>query len=164
MLKLQYFGHLMPRANSLAKTLMLGKIEGKTRRGRGWDALPTQWTWIWAKSGRLWRTGKPGVLQSMGLQKVRHSDWTKTIQAKRGVIVSITYQFTELLKHDHLPFFKKIEYSWFTLFQVYKVVQFYIDIDIDVLFFRFISIIGYYNILNVAPCAIPFILVGSFTF
>ena len=34
MLKLQYFGHLMPRANSLEKTLMLGKIEGKMRRGQ----------------------------------------------------------------------------------------------------------------------------------
>ena len=34
MLKLQYFGHLMPRANSLEKTLMLGKIEGKRRRGQ----------------------------------------------------------------------------------------------------------------------------------
>ena len=34
MLKLQYFGHLMRRANSLEKTLMLGKIEGKRRRGQ----------------------------------------------------------------------------------------------------------------------------------
>ena len=33
-LKLQYFGHLMPRADSLEKTLMLGKIEGRRRRGR----------------------------------------------------------------------------------------------------------------------------------
>ena len=48
MLKLQYFGHLMQRANSLEKTLMLGKIEGRRRRGRqrtdGWMASPTQWT------------------------------------------------------------------------------------------------------------------------
>ena len=38
---------------------------------RGWDgwmASLTQWTWVWANSGRQWRTGKPGVLQSMGLQ------------------------------------------------------------------------------------------------
>ena len=35
-LKLQYFGHLMQRANSLEKTLMLGKIEGRRRRGRQW--------------------------------------------------------------------------------------------------------------------------------
>ena len=55
-LKLQYFDHLMPRAYSLEKTLMLGKTEGR-RRGsnRGWDgwlASPTQWTWVWANSGR----------------------------------------------------------------------------------------------------------------
>ena len=54
-LKLQYFGHLMPRPNSLEKTLMLGKTEGKRRRGsRGWDGWIvwlTQWTWIWANSG-----------------------------------------------------------------------------------------------------------------
>ena len=36
----------------------------------GWMASPTQWTWVWANSGRWWRTGKPGVLQSMGLQRV----------------------------------------------------------------------------------------------
>ena len=34
----------------------------------------TRWTWVWASSGSWWRTGKPGVLQSMGLQRVRH-DW-----------------------------------------------------------------------------------------
>ena len=55
-LKFQYFGHLMGRANSLEKTLMLGKIEGRRRRGyRGWDGWMTsltQWTWIWANSGR----------------------------------------------------------------------------------------------------------------
>ena len=44
-------------------------------RGRnGWMASLTQWTWAWTSSGRWWRTGKPGVLQSMGSQRVRH-DW-----------------------------------------------------------------------------------------
>ena len=37
-------------------------------------ASPTQWTWVWANSGRQWRTGKPGMLQSTGPQRVRH-DW-----------------------------------------------------------------------------------------
>ena len=68
-LKLQYFGHLMWRMDSLEKTLMLGKTEGRRRRGdRGWDgwmASPTQWTWVWASSRSWWWTGKPGVLQSM---------------------------------------------------------------------------------------------------
>ena len=49
-LKLQYFGHLMRRANSLEKTLMLGKIEGRRRRGRQrmrWlDSIADQWTRI----------------------------------------------------------------------------------------------------------------------
>ena len=42
---------------------------------RGWDgymALPTWWAWVWASSGSWWWTGKPGVLQSMGWQRVRH--------------------------------------------------------------------------------------------
>ena len=50
--KLQYFGHLMWTADSLEKTLILGKIEGRRRRGdRGWDvwiASPTHWIWVWA--------------------------------------------------------------------------------------------------------------------
>ena len=47
-------------------------------RGRdGWMASPIQRTWIWASSGRWWRTGKPGVLQSMGLQRVRHDSATE---------------------------------------------------------------------------------------
>ena len=73
MLKLQYFGHLKWRAYSLENILMLGKIEG--RRRRGWDgcmAPVTQWTWVWASSGRWWRTGKLGVLQFMG-QRVGHN-------------------------------------------------------------------------------------------
>ena len=77
-LKLQYFGHLMQRANSLEKTLMLRKIKGRRRRRRQrtrcLDASLTQWTRVWARSGRWWRTGKPGVLYSMGSQRVRH-DW-----------------------------------------------------------------------------------------
>ena len=44
---------------------------------RGWDggmASPTRWTWVWLNSGSWWWTGRPGVLNSMGLQRVRH-DW-----------------------------------------------------------------------------------------
>ena len=77
-LKLQYFGHVMRRVDSLEKTLMLGKIEGKRRRdNRGWDrwmASLTQWTWVWVDSGSWWWTGRPGVLQFMGSQRVGH-DW-----------------------------------------------------------------------------------------
>ena len=59
-----------PDANSLEKTLMLQEIEGWRRGGNkgwnGWMASPTQWTWVWANCRRWWRTGKPGVLLSMG--------------------------------------------------------------------------------------------------
>ena len=48
--------------------------EGDNRARDGWMASLTQWTWVWASSGRQWRTGKPGVLQSMVWQRVGH-DW-----------------------------------------------------------------------------------------
>ena len=76
MLKLQSFGHQMQRADTLEKTLILGNIEG--RRIRGWqrtrwlDGITDQWAWVWANSGRQWGTGKSGMLQSMGLQRVGH--------------------------------------------------------------------------------------------
>ena len=65
-LKLQYFGHLMGRTDSLEKTLMLGKIEGRRRRGwqrmRWFMASPIRWTWVWVNSGNWWWTGRPGML------------------------------------------------------------------------------------------------------
>ena len=48
--------------------------EGDDRGWDGWTASPTWWTWVWVSSGSWWWTGKPGVLQSMGSQRVRH-DW-----------------------------------------------------------------------------------------
>ena len=80
--KLQYFGHLMRRADSFEKTLMLGKIEGRRREDEiiGWHHS-TQRTWVWINSGSWWWTGRPGVLQSMGSQRVGHNwaievNWT----------------------------------------------------------------------------------------
>ena len=56
-----------------------GKDWGQEEKGvtgwDGWMASPTQWTWVWANSGSWWRTGKPGMLQSLKSQKVGH-DWT----------------------------------------------------------------------------------------
>ena len=72
-LKLQYFGHLMQRADSLEKTLMLGKLEGRRRRGQ------QRMRWLdgtfnsMNMSVRWLRTGKPGVLQSMGSQRVGYN-------------------------------------------------------------------------------------------
>ena len=87
LLKRQYFGHLMWRGDSLEKTLMLGKIEGRRRRRqqrmRYWMASPTLRTWVWVNSRSWWWTGKPGVLQSMGLERVEHYwaielNWTES--------------------------------------------------------------------------------------
>ena len=72
-LELQYFGHLMQRVDSLEKTLMLGGIECKGE-GDGWMASPTQWTWVWVNSRSWWWTGRPGMLQFTGSQRVGH-DW-----------------------------------------------------------------------------------------
>ena len=80
-LKLQYFGHLMRRADSFEKTLMLGKLraggEGDSRGWDGWMASPTQWTWVWVNSGSWWRTGRPGMLRFMRSQRVGLRDWTE---------------------------------------------------------------------------------------
>ena len=48
--------------------------EGDDRGWDGWMASPTGWTWVWVSSGSWWWTRKPGVLQSMGSQRVGH-DW-----------------------------------------------------------------------------------------
>ena len=87
-LKLQYFGHLLGKTDSVEKTLMMGKSKvGEEKNDRGWDcwmASPMQWTWVCVGSRSWWWTGKPGVLQSMGSQKFRHDwatelNWTDTL-------------------------------------------------------------------------------------
>ena len=97
--KLQYFSQLMWRASSLEKTLMLGKMEG--RRRRGWQRM--RWLggiinsmdvmWVWANSGRCWRTGKPGVLQSMESQRVRHDLTTEQQQHMFTQCVQLSENF-----------------------------------------------------------------------
>ena len=70
-LKLQYFGHPMPRANSLEKTLMLGKIEGRRRRGQQrMDGITDSLDKSLSQLGEIVKDRKPCVLQSVGSQRV----------------------------------------------------------------------------------------------
>ena len=83
-LKLQYFGHLIGRADWLKRPWCWERLkaggEGDNRGWDGWMASQTQWTWVWAMSGRWWRTGEPGMLQFMGLQRVGHDILTEQEQ------------------------------------------------------------------------------------
>ena len=65
-----------------------GRGEGDSRGWDGWMASPTRWAWVWASSGGCWWTGKPGVLQSMGLQRVRQN-WATELN------------WTDMEKHQH---------------------------------------------------------------
>ena len=102
-LKLQYFDHLMWRTDSLEKILMLGKIEGRRRKGRQrmrcWMASPTWWTWVWASSGSWWWTGKPGMLQSLGSKRVGH-DWATELNLVLIKSLFATGPFFWVQKHQ----------------------------------------------------------------
>ena len=86
-LKIQYFGHLMWRVDSLIwcwcwEGLRVGG-EGDDRGWDGWMASPTPWTWVWVNSGSWWWTGRPGMLWFVRSQRVGHDwatglNWTET--------------------------------------------------------------------------------------
>ena len=79
-LKLQYLGHILwcEEPTDWKRLWCWEKLkaggEGDYRGWDGWMASLTKWTWIWVSLGSWWWTGKPGVLQSMGLQRGGH-DW-----------------------------------------------------------------------------------------
>ena len=77
-MKLQYFGYLMWKADLFERPWCWERVraggEGDDRGWDGWIVPPTQWTWVWVDSGSWWWTERPGVLQVMGLQRVRY-DW-----------------------------------------------------------------------------------------
>ena len=85
-LKLQYFGYLIRRADSLEKTLMLGGIRGRRRRGNrrwdGWMASRTRWTWVWVNSGSWWWQGGLACWDSWGRKELDTTEglnWTELI-------------------------------------------------------------------------------------
>ena len=105
-MKLQYFGQLMQRVDSLEKTLMLGGIGG--RRRRGWQDEMAGWHhrlngYVCVNSGNRSWTGRPGVLRFMGSQRVRHDwatelNWTELnhTDLKDSALVSFLFSIVSL--------------------------------------------------------------------
>ena len=121
-LKLQYFGHLVWRADWFEKTLMLGKVEGGRRGGDrerdGWMASLTQWTWVWVSSRSWWWTGRPGVLQSMGTQRVGH-DWVTELNwtlSELGKGLNCVYVQPDNMKVSIASWLLLIQQWWKILF------------------------------------------------
>ena len=87
-LKLQYFGHLIQRADSLEKPWCWERLkagEGDNREWDGWMASPTWWTWVWVGSWSWWWTVKPAVLWSVGSQRAGHN-WATELNLCSGVL------------------------------------------------------------------------------
>ena len=108
-LKLQYFGLLMQRTDSLEKTLMLVKTEGRRMDDKGWDgrmASPTWWTSSNASSRSWWWTGKPGMLQSMGFQKVGHN-WATELNWPCGAFIPLAVTIWTFSFAGHFPWRRK---------------------------------------------------------
>ena len=104
-LKLQYFSYLMWRSNSFEKPWCWERLKARGEGdGREWDgcmASPTQWTWVWVNSGSWWCTWRPGVLQSMGSQRVRHDwatelNWTETVGDEMVEVMRVKERSFEL--------------------------------------------------------------------
>ena len=88
-LKFQYFGHLKEELTYWKRPWCWERLkaegEGDDRGWDGWMASPTRWTWVWVSSGSWQWTGKPGVLQPMGSQRVRHNWTTELIWTFRSL-------------------------------------------------------------------------------
>ena len=89
--KLQYFGHWRKELTPWKRPWCWERLKaGGEGDDRGWDvwiASPTWWTWVWASSRSWWWTGKPGVLQSNGVQRAGHDrelDWLRDKNSRRS--------------------------------------------------------------------------------
>ena len=114
-LKLQYFGYLIQRTDSLEKTLMLGKIEGRGRRGeqrmRWLDGITDSMDMSLSKLRRWWWTRKPGVLQSMASQRVRH-DWATDLNWTEGPPKLLNYIQYPVINHNGKEYEKECIYVY----------------------------------------------------
>ena len=114
-LKLQYFGHLLRRVDSLERLWCWEGLgaggEGDNRGWDGWMASPTRWTWVWVNSRSWLWTGRPGMLWFMGSQRVRH-EW----------VTELTDWLTDSRKTE-------IDKGQVTKEKVHDRVEFWIDLD-----------------------------------
>ena len=102
--------------------------EGDDRGWDGWVASPTLWTWVWVSSGSWWWTGKPGVLQSVGSQRVGH-DWATELNCPwhcqlHIVPTHLTHQMSHVTKTKTYTNLKrsqskKLETRWLCIIQIY---------------------------------------------
>ena len=74
--------------------------EGDDRGGDGWMTSLTQYTWVWVNSGSWWWTGRPSVLQSMGLQRGGH-DWAAELNSIHTVPGNLNKQWKNPQKHQY---------------------------------------------------------------
>ena len=100
--------------------------EGEDRGWDGWMASLTRWTWVWVDSGSWWWTGRPGVLQFMGCQRVRH-DWATElnwIELKMyRIVIWVTYIHTYIMKWWSQYVCIYIYFQILNLYRVQKLLQ-----------------------------------------
>ena len=109
-LKLQYFGYLMWKTDSFEKTLMLGKIECRRRRGRQgmrWlDGITNSMDMGLVDSCSWWWIGRPGVLRFLGSQRVGHN-WATEVNWTEGA-----YQIKDFLPVHCITFLGKVSFTY----------------------------------------------------
>ena len=93
-----------------------GQEKGDDRGWNGWMASPTWWTWVWVNSGSWWWTGRPGVLQFTGLQRVGH-DWT----ALMGWLICRVYLVVGFSREAEDIFSGRGLYFYITFFSFVKL-------------------------------------------
>ena len=91
-LKLQYFGHLVRRTDSLERFWCWERLKAGEGDNRGWGnrgcmASPTKWTWVWVDSRSWWWTGRPGMLQFMGLQRLDTTEWLNWTRGEKSILI-----------------------------------------------------------------------------
>ena len=83
--------------------------EGDDRGWDGWMVSPTRWTWVWVNSGRWWWTGRPGMLQFMGSQKVGHG-WSTELNWTDGDLKLLSFSLSFL--HKFIVLYLKCYVNW----------------------------------------------------